>query len=152
MTTWHDFYKLEGTDKKFSFVKCAMQGEILEYELCIDDPSLKNLYPSDNEYDESENYFFVAIEGPYPIFRYVSKSVGGAISFRGKGRWSGSGTGLGIDFDTPMADVCVNRAAGFAMSQNMVEKMITKYFPQVKSFTFSKFGRIEVPASAIEKA
>lgn len=69
------------------------------------------------------NYFYVKNGA---IYAYISTEVGGAITFLGKGRWSGNPTGLGRSLGEDLIDVSINWYAGYALNRDVARKLAVR--------------------------
>lgn len=84
----------------------------------------------DEDYQETENYFYATFElsNGIVIYTYVAKSSGGAIQFRGKGRWSGNVDGLGKDLDIKLMSISIDSVGGLGISNEDAAQILNKYF------------------------
>lgn len=108
------------------------QGDMVGYTLSNRQISLPDV--DENEYIETKNYFYAPTTfqfggHSYVVYAYVSKSEGGAISFKGKGRWSGNPGGLGKDLGgIKLMQVHFGGVAGYCMRNEDIAKILNKNF------------------------
>jgi hypothetical protein len=82
----------------------------------------------EEDYKETETYFYAKVHSNPDVYSFVSKAVGGAIGFRGKGRWSGNASDFGEELGMPLDDVAINGAGGYAMPVEEIEKIVRRNF------------------------
>ena len=121
-------------------------GDKVNYSLAND--KMKMPHAQESEYQESANYFYAQVSRNPVVYVYVSKSEGGAIPFRGKGRWSGSADNFGQDLKIQMGDASFGRMAGYAMPVEQIESIIRKNFPGLR-FKSSTYGTIQIDWSRV---
>lgn len=73
---------------------------------------------------ESEQHWFAVY---WPFFTYVGKSRGGAITFKGFGRWSSRSSLLSLDLGIPLMDCIIDGHGGYAVSLSEMEQMLAKH-------------------------
>jgi hypothetical protein len=102
-------------------------GDKVTYNLSNEKMNMPKV--DENNFQETENYFYAQVYKNPTIYRYVSKSEGGAIPFRGAGRWSGSAKNFGIDLKKKLDDVYLGKTAGYAMPIDEIKNIVRKNFP-----------------------
>lgn len=75
---------------------------------------------------ETNNYFWCSDD---VLLSYLSMDTGGAIQFRGLGRWSGNVASFSYELGVPMAECYYGNSAGYAIE---VPFLIGEVLPQVK--------------------
>jgi len=118
----------------------SSQGNLYTYKLTNVDDIYNLDTPDEDEYQETENYFVAVVNADPFVASYVSNAVGGAISFKGKGRWSGNAADLGRDLKMDLDDVSFDRNASFAMKFDDVKKIVTDNFDYDFTFEKTKLG------------
>lgn len=135
-------YGLNGTEL---WMWSAYDTEV-KYHLHLKNIPLKNI--EDKNYKKSKQYFYAKVSDNPNIYAYVSQGVGGAISFLGKGRWSGNAQDFGKDVKQFLSDIVVNGGSGYAISQDNIMKLMRRNFPGLEYII--RDGSIEVNWKKVE--
>tara|TARA_Y100000310_G_C20683999_1_gene817806 strand:- start:569 stop:1318 length:750 start_codon:yes stop_codon:yes gene_type:complete len=130
---------IKGNNKCILNFVSGNPGKKVQYELNCD-ISVKKIPPQE-KWDEGKKYFYTLIRKNPDIYLYVSKATGGAIKFRGKGRWSGNAEDFGRSVGKKLGDV--RNKKGGAMPLKDIENVVKKSFPGL-IFKIDKLGSIEI--------
>jgi hypothetical protein len=88
--------------------------------------------PDESKFKESKNYFYAKVMDKPEIYSYVSNKVGGAITFRGKGRWSGNAKNFGEDIGKKLTEISIGGAGSFAIAISDFFDIVKRNFPGLK--------------------
>jgi len=155
MEEWHDessyrvfdtrhWKSIEGSNnRKLSYT--GSYGSVANFNLSIDKIHVDN--PNENEYSQNEDYFYYKVSSNPTIYSFVSTSVGGAIRFLGKGRWSGDSSSFGESIGEELAEAYINSSGGFAIPVKELIKEVKKNFPGLEFKVEKKYKRISVDFS-----
>ncbi len=105
---------------------------------------------SENEYKETANYFYSRVCNTPPVAKYLSKQEGGAVTFRGKERWSGNAEYFGKDFGEPMLGLILGGVSGLAIKEKDARKIIDEEFPGLQYDTRESVVSITWDIAGIE--
>lgn len=105
----------------------SSRGEEYEYHL---HGKLEVKDVPEEKYEENKEYFYAVVNENPKIYVYVSTSEGGAIGFRGKGRWSGSASNFGKSIEEELGEIIINNSSGYAIGKADMEKIIAENFPK----------------------
>ena len=117
------------------------KGGVVDFRLVVSGITINNV--KEEEFKESDRYFYTPIYENPLIYRYVSTLIGGAISFKGKGRWSGNADDFGKSINEYMMEIVINNAAGYAISIKEGYQIIKNNFPGLE-FKIDAIGTVIV--------